>query len=77
MAEDRLSFPNFKQGGHHRTENPVPPFVKPYYHKYGGREAIAIGLEEGGIGGKWEVFKLNSKVMEFIFFQIRLIYIYI
>ena len=63
MAEDRLSFPNFKQGGYHRTENQVPPVVKPFYHKYGGREAIAIGLEEGCIGGKWEVYKLNSKVI--------------
>ena len=55
MSEDRLNFPDFKQGAYHKKELPDSNHVKPYYYKYGGREATSIALEEGGIGGKWMV----------------------
>jgi hypothetical protein len=55
MAEDRLSFPDFKQGAHHQIEKPTPIHLKPFYYKYGGQEASTLAMEEGGIGGKWKV----------------------
>ena len=55
MAEDRLSFPDFKQGAYHKKEPLDSNHQNPYYYKYGGREATSIALEEGGIGGKWTV----------------------
>ena len=55
MAEDRLNFPDFQQGSYHHKERLDINNTKPHYHKYGGREATAIALEEGGIGGKWMV----------------------
>ena len=58
MAEDRLNFPDFQQGSYHHKERPDINNTKPYYHKYGGREATSIALEEGGIGGKWMVKSL-------------------
>ena len=58
MAEDRLSFPDFKQGAYHKREKEGPNIIRPYYYKYGGREATSIAMEEGGIGGKWTVMMI-------------------
>ena len=55
MAEDRLSFPALKQGSYNQIEKPTPIYLNPFYYKYGGKDASAFALEEGGIGGKWKV----------------------
>ena len=55
MAEDRLSFPHYKQGAYNHEERSATTPVKPFYYKYGGREPVSLAMEEGGIGGKWEV----------------------
>ena len=66
MAEDRLSFPDFKQGAYHKSERNGPNNIRPYYYKYGGREATSIAMEEGGIGGKWMVMIISyAKYMHF------------
>ena len=63
MADERLAFPAFKQGVCIRKDTLVQPSVKPFYYKYGGKEATSIALKEGGIGGDWEVITLcNDKI---------------
>ena len=61
MAEDRLTFPDFKHGAYNQIEKPTPMHIKPFYYKYGGQEAFQIAMEEGGIGGKWKVAQMCSK----------------
>ena len=55
MAEDRLAFPHYNRGLYSHELNSASTHVEPFYYKYGGREAISLAMEEGGIGGKWEV----------------------
>ena len=55
MAEDRLTFPHYKQASSNYGESLATTPVKPFYYKYGGRDAVSLAMEEGGIGGKWEV----------------------
>ena len=64
MAEERLAFPAFQQGVCIRKDTLVQPSVKPFYYKYGGKEAISIALKEGGIGGDWEVIMLCNDQLE-------------
>ena len=77
MAEERLAFPAFKQGVCIRKDTLVQPSVKPFYYKYGGKEAISIALKEGGIGGDWEVIMLCNDQLELPKYHNIFIYKYI
>ena len=63
MAEERLYYPYYNQGIHNPNLEPdsATTKVKPFYLKYGSSVATSLAImEEGGLGGKWEVCYITT-----------------